>query len=233
MKAGAYYLGTGDYSDFLSPSNRKALKVSGLYDTATDLIESWHDEWLGRLQEVLKPTAGRWLTMVEGHHYYAYSDGTTTDTRLANCLGAPFGGTSSVVRLTFQDSNRHSAAYNIFVTHGEGRGFGHLRRLAPGFPGVDMFVQGHNCELSDEVLSCIEFYGRPGQLKMRERDQRLVLAGGFMRGYAAGSRLGRSGRASGSYVEQRGLRPLAIGGRQYRLTPTFRDGCGVVEVEAA
>lgn len=191
LRAGAWFIGTGDYSDFLSPSNRKALQSSGLYDTAINLIEAWHDEWLERLQRVLKPTAGRWLGLVHGHHFYPYPDGETTDTKLARFLHAPYGGTSSIINVTFQNSNKKRAEAKVYVAHGEGSGFRFLDRVAPGFPDVDLFVMGHNLD----------------------------------------SKLGRSGRAQGSYVEQKGMRPLPIGGSFYRLTPREKQDYNDVLIE--
>ena len=231
-----WFIGMGDYSDFLSPSNRRALRNSGLYDTATDLIERWHDEHLKELTDVLLPTKGRWLGMHEGHHYYEYSDGTTTDTRLCQSLEAPFLGTCSVLRLPFRDGSKHGVDCLIWGHHGEGGGDDPLRRLmrvAPGFPQIDIFLQGHNTSIDARPKDVIEFYGGLSGLKARDRTQMFVATGGFMRGYAVGSRIGSRGRAQGSYVEKAMMRPTAIGGPLIYITPRHKHGYAELDIKVS
>lgn len=217
---GVFFLGMGDYTDFLSPSNRRYLKNAGLYDTATDLIEEWHRRHLEELKDILAPTRGMWLGLHEGHHYFEYGDGTTSDTELARSLEAPFLGTAAVTRLTFRDKAQHSVECLIWSHHGEGGGQDPLNRLlkvAPGFPQIDIFVQGHNSQIDARPKDNLWFYGGPGELRMRDKTQMFVATGGFMRGYQQGSR--HAGRAGGSYVERGMMRPSAIGGPLISVTP--------------
>src|SRR3989304_5688136 len=75
------FVGMGDYTDFASPSNRSRLKAANLYDTATDIIDQKAEELTEEIGDYLKPTRGKWLGMVEGHHLHELKDGTTTDMR--------------------------------------------------------------------------------------------------------------------------------------------------------
>lgn len=230
---GALWLGTGDYTDFLSPSNRRYLKNAGLYDTATELIERWHREQLEEIKAVLAPTRGMWLGLHEGHHFFEYGDGTTCDTELAAFLEAPFLGTCAVTRLTFRDESKHSVETLIWSHHGQGAGsdpVGKLMAVAPGFPQVDIFVQGHNTQVDARPKDCIEFYGSQGNLRMRSRTQMFVAAGGFMQGYTQGSKI--AGRASGSYVERAMMRPTAIGAPIIRVTPERCEDYNRVRISA-
>lgn len=228
-----YWLGTGDYTDFLSPSNRRYLKNAGLYDTATELIEEWHKQHMDELKSILKPTIGNWIGLHEGHHYLEYGDGTTSDTDLCRYLEAPFLGTAAVSRLTFRDEAKHTAECLIWSHHGEGATtdpVGKLMKVAPGFPQVDIFISGHNTQIDARPKDTIWFYGREGDLKMREKTQMFVSAGGFMKGYQQGSRV--AGRAQGSYVEKAMMRPTAIGAPVIRITPEWEHGYTKLKIEA-
>lgn len=228
-----YFIGMGDYHDFLSPSNRRALRTAGLYDTANNLIEEWYMHHLNELKDILAPTRGRWLGLLEGHHYFELSDGGTTDTELCQFLDAPFLGTCAVIRLRFAGSDK-SQKLNclIWAHHGEGSTQDPLSRLikvAPGFPQVDVFLQGHNTQIDARPKDCIEFFGDKDHLRMRDRTQLFAATGGFMRGYQQGSRIGRQGRAQGSYVEKGMMRPTALGGVVIYITPRRiqrKDGFG-------
>lgn len=227
------WLGTGDYTDFLSPSNRRFLKNAGLYDTANDLIDRWHREHMDEVKDILAPTKGQWIGLHEGHHFHEYGDGTTCDTDLAQYLDAPFLGTCAVSRLKFRGANHRSVDCLIWSHHGEGGGMDPLRRLvsvAPGFPQVDIFVQGHNTQLGSRKFDNVWFYG-DDELKMRSKDQMFVAAGGWMQGYNAGSKY--SGRAQGSYVEKGMMRPTAIGGALITVTPRHKAEADVLDIKCS
>ena len=230
-----FWHGLGDYTDFLSPSNRRYLASSGLYDTATELIERWHREHLEELKEVLAPTRGMWLGLHEGHHYFEYGDGTTSDTELAHFLDAPFLGTCAVTRLAFRNPDlHHSVDCLIWSHHGEGGGQDPLNRLlkvAPGFPQIDIFMQGHNTQIDARPKDCIWFYGGPGNLRMRYKTQMFCATGGFMAGYKQGSR--HAGRAAGTYVERGMMRPTAIGGVLLTVTPRHREAYSDLDIRCS
>lgn len=231
---GVFFQGMGDYTDFLSPSNRKFLKNAGLYDTATELIERWQREQMDELKDLLAPTKGMWTGLHEGHHYYEYGDGTTSDTDLARFLEAPFLGTCAVVRLTFRDEDRHSVECLIWSHHGEGGGqdpLGRLLKVAPGFPQIDVFMQGHNTQIDARPKDCLWFYGGPGKMKMRYKTQMFVATGGFMTGYTQGSKI--AGRAQGSYVEKAMMRPTSIGGPLLEVTPRRREDYNDLDIRCS
>jgi len=221
---GVFFLGMGDYTDFLSPSNRRYLKNSGLYDTAQDIIETIGHQHVDTLLEILAPTKGMWLGIHEGHHLFEFGDGSTTDTILAKELDAPFLGTAATTRLSFRDDAKHLVDCLIWSHHGEGSGatdpVQRLKKVAPGFPQIDIFIQGHNTKLGSEAMSQIWYYGGPGKLKMRSKKQLFVAAGGFMTGYTENSMF--AGRAAGSYVERGMMRPSAIGAPIIIVEPRYR-----------
>ena len=79
VEHGAYFLGMGDMIDFASPSNRQALRAAALYDNAQQVIDDAARNLVHELYEtVLKPSKGRWLGLLEGHHFTQFRDGTTS-----------------------------------------------------------------------------------------------------------------------------------------------------------
>src|SRR4030095_12353890 len=103
MEMQSYFIGMGDYIDFVSPSNRKKLKAAGLYDVAEAVLEEKAMELMTQVyEEFLKPTTGRWLGLVEGHHFYE-GPGWTTDEKLAELLKTTFLGTSAYVNIPTAD----------------------------------------------------------------------------------------------------------------------------------
>ena len=59
------WIGMGDYIDMESPSNRRALQNSGVYDSVMDALDAKAEELEEELKELLKPTIGRWLGLLE------------------------------------------------------------------------------------------------------------------------------------------------------------------------
>jgi len=65
MKLDAWFVGTGDFIDFMSPSNRQRFKAAALYDAAEDVVDDAALELVhGLYEDYLKPTKGRWLGCV-------------------------------------------------------------------------------------------------------------------------------------------------------------------------
>jgi len=65
MEKDAWFVGMGDFIDFMSPSNRQRITGAALYDSAMDVIDNAATDLVQELYEkVLKPTKGRWLGCV-------------------------------------------------------------------------------------------------------------------------------------------------------------------------
>ena len=216
------FIGMGDYHDFLSPSNRKYLMHAGLYDTAADLIEEWYMKHLEQLKEILEPTRGRWIGLLEGHHYFEFSDGGTTDTELARYLDTVYLGDCAMVRLTFE-KGRDRASCVLWAHHGQGGGgnanagsiLNKLESISSGFE-ADIYLMGHASKVGASPIDRLEVTGK-GEPLLRSRTKMLVATGAFMRSYQQGSK--RMGRAQGSYPEQGMMKPVTLGGPVISITP--------------
>lgn len=233
-KPNAYFIGMGDYCDFGSPSNRgklKALMAEGsLYDTVEDVMDEAAEKALAQMLDVLGPTRGRWLGLLEGHHFWQFSDGSTTDTRLCQALEAPFLGTSAIVNVAFDapaERRQANPRFEIWCHHGRGNGdtsaapLNRLEKIAGSFPSVSVFLMGHHHKKAVvKKQQLIPVWGSSPKLKHRN----IVLGstGGFLKGYMVGSK--RGGVARGGYVEQGMMTPVAMGGIAIYARPRVGDG---------
>lgn len=211
----AYFVGMGDYIDFMSPSNRQRFRSAALYDSAEDVVDEKALELTQELYEVaLKPTTGRWLGLLEGHHFSQLKSGMTTDQHLCHLLKAPFLGTCAYIRLQFQNGKgRRRSVVNLWCHHGTGSGkagapIAKLENLCPYWE-ADVFLMGHMTKQATAPVNRIYPAYTKGGGSLTHRKIYLVGTGGFSRGYTASRRDGAVPR--GNYVEQRMLNPTALG----------------------
>ena len=221
----AWFIGMGDYVDFASPSYRMRLANANLYDTAQQVIDDKARALCDELYaEVLTPTAGRWLGMLEGHHWTHLLTGETTDQYLCQKLRAPFLGTSAYVGLVFPTHNGPRTV-TLWAHHGAGGGqkvhapILKLENLACSWE-ADLMLVAHMTKRATGVIQrCYPVWsGRHPTIRYREIH--LVGCGGWMKGYAERSRQGKTPR--GGYVEQKMLTPVALGAPFIRIRPRLR-----------
>lgn len=226
MALDAWFVGLGDYIDFMSPSNRQRYKGMGLYDTSEDVIDDKALELTWELYDkYLKPTKGRWLGLLHGHHYAQLRTGETSDQRLCQMLDAPFLGTSAYIRLQF-GTPKGGERTNIilWVHHGCGGGqkagapLGKIEDMAASFAGADIYIMGHTTKSPvapyERIMPRWHGHGSPDLIHKRVY---LVNSGGFARGYAHKSKQGNV--PMGGYVEQGMMKPAALGAPIIRITP--------------
>jgi len=203
----AYFIGTGDYIDFLSPSNRQKLMNAGLYDTARSVISEKARELNQQVYEkFLKPTTGRWVCLAEGHHF-SEGDGETTDEQLAAMLKTTFVGTSAFIRIP-------GARLTVYLHHGlgggtlPGSGLNRLYHTAAGLEGADIYLMGHNTKIATARLSrpYPKWDVKPPRLE--HRDIWIVNCGGFSKSNIVGHRHGSIKR--GDYAEQGMMTPSPL-----------------------
>lgn len=206
----AYFIGMGDYIDAYSPSNRQRLRGAALYDTAEEVIDQASQQLVDSLyNQALKPSKGRWLGLLEGHHFTEFSHGQTSDQYLAKLLGAPFLGTTALIRLVLSH-NANKSSVVLWAHHGAGGGgkvgtpLSKLENLAPYWGGVDVFLIGHSTKGPAAPIDRIHpvWHGAGGP-RLEHRKVLLVSTGGFSKSYGLQTR--------GDYPEQRLLNPSQIG----------------------
>lgn len=226
---GAYFIGMGDYIDTFSPSNRQRLANANLYDTGLKGIDKMGEDLVRQIyEEALKPSKGRWLGLLEGHHYHEYRNNTTTDQDLAGLLDAPFLGTSAYVRLAFQRADKGASPVTIWAHHGVGGGvsiaapLNKLEKVMRGFD-ADIYIMGHFSSIDGKPVDRIEpHFPLRGKFPPRliHRTKLLVASGGFLKGYQEGRKDGNVPR--GNYVEKGMMNPAHLGGPLIKITPRWK-----------
>lgn len=221
IKNDALFLGMGDYVDVASPSNRMNIKSIELYDSVHDALEQAAQSAVQRFLHLVEGTKGRWLGMLEGHHFWEFADGTTSDTRIAQALAAPFLGNCAFVRLRFNHSKTSMTKYTVWCHHGVGGGMkvsAPLNRLENllAHHEANMYLIGHHHKkVVAEIPRMYMTERKP--YTIGDKPQIIACTGSFLKGYMAGSHNGN--RPMGSYVEKKMLNPVGLGGLVFTLHP--------------
>ena len=226
MKLDAWFVGLGDYIDFMSPSNRQRFKAAALYDSAEDVVDNAALELVHELYEdFLKPTKGRWFGCVSGHHWAQLRTGDTTDMRLCQLLDAKFLGTCAYVRVIFRNrTSRFSLV--LFIHHGCGGGMkmaaplNKIENLLP-YWDADVFLLGHMTKQAVAPVNRImpRWHGH-GAPDLVHRKVYMVGCGGFSKSYVEGAKQGQV--PMGNYVEQRLLSPASLGAPLIKIVPVVK-----------
>lgn len=232
LELDAWFLGMGDYTDFLSPSNRQRLMAAGLHETSEDVIDDKAlDLALELYQDYLKPTKGRWLGMLHGHHFAILKTGESTDQRLAGLLNTRFLGTSAFVRLQFREGahrkDRQAENVIIWAHHGCGGGttpgapLNKLQNAALGYD-ADIYIMGHTTKQPAAPLNRVKprWHGR-GAPDLVHKKVLLVNSGGFNKSAVVGHRVGQV--PMGTYAEKGMMNPSVLGAPIIRIEPYRED----------
>ncbi len=216
IEKGSYFIIPGDLVDIASPSNRRAIAGAGLYDSVLLALEQYAEEARLMIREVLEPAKDRILAILSGHHFWQYSDGTTTDTRLAKDLNVPFLGFTGALRLEFVDKERKiEVPFDIYITHGDGSGrlpWSPLQRLhsIANYFIADLYLIGHHHKRAAVPLHrmSVRWYRRNGKMQgvLVELPVHLVGTGGYLKGYIENDPPWQP-----TYIEAKMLPPAALG----------------------
>lgn len=222
----AMFFGGGDYTDSLSPSNRKHLKAAflrgDLYDTPEKMLEEKGREHAAEFLELVAGTEGRWNFLLKGHHLNEYKvqnpDGThtirTTDHDIADALGAPYLGEpgekigQALISYRFPAfvAGRKRPVMRMFAMHGQGGGgtwgapLNQLEKMSKGFNAHIYYVAHHHKLLSGATVKLHE--GPEATTRLKATDSRVVAGGSWLRGYIPDEI---------TYAEDGVMPPLAIG----------------------
>ncbi len=177
-----------------------------------------HDEIIKSMQFMDK----RLIGLHEGHHVHYLATGGNTDQRLASALHAPFLGFSATHRLVL---NRGSdplrrRVITMVSMHGNAGGrkvHSALAYLDANFANAwiaDIFAMGHGCKNGNMAPFERQTVRREGPAGVSRSIPRLLVVGGFSRGYTDGWK--------SDYVERAGMTPQPLGWGLIRLRPSWR-----------
>lgn len=209
LELDAYFIGVGDYIDFPSPSGRRALLSATMHESSFETIAAHALELTQQVYDkFLKPCTGRFVGLIEGHHYFE-AGGQTTDQILAHNLKTRFLGTSAYIEIPV-------AGITVYAHHGMGGGLlpgiglNKLYHLASGLPRADFYLMGHNTKLATTRLSRpYPIWGkRDSEHRLSHSDIWLVNCGGFSRSSIVGNRIG--GIPRGDYAERGMMTPSPL-----------------------
>ena len=231
------FIGMGDYTDFASPSNRQRIRAAALYDTAEGIIDDKALELTEEIYEsALKPTKGKWLGLVEGHHFHELKHGDTTDMRLCKMLDAEFFGSTGLLNLQFVVPSGARIPVVIWFSHGTGNGqtgyypLTRLEKKSAEWEQVDVFAMGHTTKMVAEFQNKVfPRWGNKGH-DLSHRKVILIGTGGYSKTYVLGATQGQIPR--GGYAEQKLLNAAIIGSPVLHIRPRIRQGHVSVDITA-
>lgn len=224
LEHNAYFIGMGDYVDMASPSDRRRLRSVEFYDPVTLAIQEKAEADVERFLSLVEGSSGRWLGILEGHHYMEFPDGTTSDLRISKALAAPFLGDMAIVTVHLADKKRKlSVPAKIWAFHGEGSTsteagvITQLLRHKAAWE-ADVYLLGHH----HKKVATKKPRGESDEAdNLRMPEAILAGTGSFLRGHMQDSRV--DGRPGGAYPEQKGMPPVALGGVLIYMRPAVRE----------
>ncbi len=230
LKQNAYFIGMGDYVDVASPSNRKAWSHMQHYDSFEDAMDNHMREEEKAVMEILRPTKGRWFGLLQGHHFWQFQDGTSTDQHLAEQLDTEHLGQCAMVRAWFPNNQM----FTTWAHHGQGGGatlgspLTKMEKIA-GWADADLILMGHHHKIMPADMPRMSVMGERGNPVLVERKRKLVCTGSYLKGYMQGSSKG--GRPTGTYVEEAMLSPVSLGSPIIRITPVAHHGVQTFDIQ--
>ena len=216
-KKNAYFLGMGDYEDFMSASERSKVKGAGLHDSTIYTLDDLAEEHIQRFYKETEYMRGKVIGYIEGNHYYDFDAGFTSTQRLAHLMGAKYLGVSSFIRLSFKKTGweRPRGCIDIWAHHGKGNG----RKAGTSLNKVedmilsanaDIYLMGHDHKKSCAYVSSLELATGKGGIKLKQKKKLLARTGSFLKGYV---------EDKASYVADMALNPTDLGVVKIELTP--------------
>ncbi len=220
-----YFLGMGDYIDLFSPSNRYQWRSGKFYDTAIEAMEDKAHGLITEFLSLVKGSEGHWLGLLEGDHYFAFEDGTTSDTLIAKELKTTFLGSCAFLRLNFKRAGSHgSASCKIWAHHGKGNGLTphtpllRLEHMMAYF-NADAYLIGHQHKAPAVKVPFMDMTNQ-APYNLTAKTRALCGTGGYFEGYHQGSTM--AGRPKGSYVECGMMPPVSLGSILLKFYPIHR-----------
>jgi hypothetical protein len=232
----ARFVGLGDNTDTMSPSNRRLLDVAEtegrLYDTSREALTYGAFRVRDRFLELVEGTQGKWDFMLQGHHKYDYkvrnSDNTwqvrTTDHDIAEALGTVYLGAPGtdlpLARIQYRFPpkvrGKKRPTYNVLAFHGRGNG----QALGAPLAEMDLHMRTHTVDLALIAHHHKLVTGRYSKMEedassstlLNAVDTAIVATGSWLKNLIPNHE---------TYAES--MRPLALGGAMVNIK-SYGDG---------
>lgn len=216
-KKNTLYIGTGDYLDFLSFSERRALRLALLHESSNKTLDDLMMEQTLKLCEEMKGMRGHIVGLCEGNHYGEFSNSQTTTTqKMCEILGCKYLGASAFVRLAFNWGTKH-ASLDVWAHHGTaanrslGASIASLEKMEQTAE-ADIYIAAHDHRKYGALKARLRLTKGGGGCRLNQRQIFLGRTGSFLKGYVEDKT---------SYIAERGLPPTDLGTISIELIPRY------------
>lgn len=206
----------GDYNDFASTSERRALKSIKLHGDTTDHLENFAMRNTKLLLKEIDFMKGRTIGVLDGNHRWDFENGLSDGEVIARELGSTYLGHLAYVRLRIilDNRTRSGVTFDLFVSHGKSSGklagntINRVDDMKLIFPQADFYCMGHDHRKAATPVTILKAVSGNGGLIIKQQDQWLCRSGSFLKGYVENKN---------SYVAGMLLRPTALGTIELKL----------------
>ena len=219
-----YFIGMGDYNDFASSSEQKAIKNSGkIHETTMQTLDTTVQNNNILIASECSFMRGHLLGLLEGNHTWTLANSQTATQDLAERLDTICLGWLSHYTLKFNMCSWRMAIH-MALCHGKAGGKTHgitinqVADLKQIFPTASIYAMGHDHQRGTWPTSALIPYDNGHGIKIRQLEQRLVRTGSFLRAYLPNT---------SSYEIGRLYRPANIGAVKIEIKIKKNDEHGL------
>jgi len=190
-----YFIGMGDYHDFASATEQKALLHGKLHEETKRRFDESVQQDNRKMAEEIKFMRGRILGLIEGNHSWQFADSSTATEDLATRLDTECLGWLSHISLrVFIKSKKINLCLYIIACHGKagGKTFGNtinqVGDLKTIFPIADIYCMGHDHQRTAHPVSIlVPYHHKNCEITIKQKRQFLCRSGSFKKGYQSGA----------------------------------------------
>ena len=209
MDDNTYFFGLGDYNDFASATEQRAIHGGKLHRETILKFDEVVKRDNRRLASEMKHMRGQIIALIEGNHSWEFFDGQTATEDLATRLDTNCHGwlNHHSIRVGFKNSNKKQYI-SIVACHGkaggrtEGNTLNQVNELRQVFPVADIYIMGHDHQRVAKPASILVPSYRDIGVKLKQKRQFLCRIGSFKKAYTPGV---------SSYEVGRLLKPADLG----------------------
>lgn len=208
-----YYLGMGDYFDFVSTREMKKIQHADLHDSTICLLDKSVKKMCSAFVKEIEWMGSNLIGLIQGNHDWHLSDGITATQHMCDLLKCMWLGELTYIRFSIggilHKSNASRAKFDIFAHHGKGSpskllgtSFNTVDSMNAIFPLADCIIQGHDHRKGALPNTYLQMEYANGILTPKQVQQVVCRSGSFLKGYVLGKK---------SYVASKLLRPTDLG----------------------
>lgn len=212
-----FFIGVGDYQDFMASSERKKIKNSDIHETTVErldrIVKQDSELFLKDISYMKDHTIG----LSEGNHTWIYQDGVSSTEYLCKNLNTTYLRWLFVVCLRIHIHKSRILTVKICGCHGKysgkraGATINGVEDLIKVISDCDIYVMGHDHHRGVIPIASLETKLCPdNKLKLREKYSYLCRSGSFKKGIIEGK---------SSYECKSLLSPSVLGGLFVKIQP--------------